>query len=222
MYGFGKDCLILIPFRLPQIGCFTLSFECFSSDSDNCPDVGIDRTTASVPPPTKGRPHPTKTLVFPPSSFILPSFAWFYILFSTSQVLLFALSWYSACTSVSEGVFLMYPWREAYSTSTYSSTIVFSSLLFVFTCLFHISHSWYAGICDYYWHQSHSPHSCHYWKKLHFLTLIPLWKSQSDLLGQKIRCLPLCQQYCQWGLNHIKNTWLLGVLNYEFKIVAGT
>ena len=29
----GKDCLILIPFRLPQISCFTLSFKCFSSDS---------------------------------------------------------------------------------------------------------------------------------------------------------------------------------------------
>jgi len=32
---------ILIPFRLPQISCFTLSLKCFSSDSDNCPDVGI-------------------------------------------------------------------------------------------------------------------------------------------------------------------------------------
>ena len=41
MYGCGKDCLILIPFRLPQISCFTLSLKCFSSDSDNCPDVGI-------------------------------------------------------------------------------------------------------------------------------------------------------------------------------------
>ena len=41
MYGLGKDCLILIPFRLPQISCFTLSLKCFSSDSDNCPDVGI-------------------------------------------------------------------------------------------------------------------------------------------------------------------------------------
>ena len=40
-YGCGKDCLILIPFRLPQISCFTLSFKCFSSDSDSCPDVGI-------------------------------------------------------------------------------------------------------------------------------------------------------------------------------------
>jgi len=41
MYGCGKDCLILVPFRLPQISCFTFSLKCFSSDSDNCPDVGI-------------------------------------------------------------------------------------------------------------------------------------------------------------------------------------
>ena len=41
MYSCNKDCLILIPFRLPQISCFTLSLKCFSSDSDNCPDVGI-------------------------------------------------------------------------------------------------------------------------------------------------------------------------------------
>ena len=41
VYGCGKDCLILIPFRLSQISCFILSLKCFSSDSDNCPDVGI-------------------------------------------------------------------------------------------------------------------------------------------------------------------------------------
>ena len=41
MYGCGKDCLILIPFRLPEISCFTLSLKCFSSDSDSFPDVGI-------------------------------------------------------------------------------------------------------------------------------------------------------------------------------------
>ena len=41
MYGYGKDCLILIPFRLPQISCFTLSLKCFSSASDSFPDVGI-------------------------------------------------------------------------------------------------------------------------------------------------------------------------------------
>ena len=40
-YGCSKDCLILIPFKLPQISCFTLSLKCFSSDSDNCPNVGI-------------------------------------------------------------------------------------------------------------------------------------------------------------------------------------
>ena len=41
MYSCGKDCLIFIPFRLPQISCFTLSLKYFSSDSDNCPNVGI-------------------------------------------------------------------------------------------------------------------------------------------------------------------------------------
>ena len=41
MYGWDKDCLILIPFRLPQNNRFTLNLKCFSSDSDNCPDVGI-------------------------------------------------------------------------------------------------------------------------------------------------------------------------------------
>ena len=33
MYGCSKDYLILIPFRLPQISCFTLSIKCFSYDS---------------------------------------------------------------------------------------------------------------------------------------------------------------------------------------------
>ena len=48
----------------------------------------------------------------------LVPFVWFYTFFSTGQVLLSSLSWCSACTSVSKGVFLMYPWREMYSTST--------------------------------------------------------------------------------------------------------
>ena len=59
-------------------------------------------------------PHPwgqgpvLLTLMFsPPSSFVLPSLACVYIFFSTGQVLLTALSWCSACASVSEGVFLM-------------------------------------------------------------------------------------------------------------------
>ena len=51
-----------------------------------------------------------------------------YILYA-GQGLLSALSWCSACTSVSEGVFLMYPWRERDSTSTYSSAILFLGLI---------------------------------------------------------------------------------------------
>ena len=122
IYGCSKDCLILIPFRLPQISCFTLSLKCFFSDSDNCPDVGI----GSLLQFPKGSSSPTNTPVFPPSSFILLSFAWFYTFFSSGQVLLSTLSCCSASTSVSEGIFLMYQWREKYSTSTYFSTILFS------------------------------------------------------------------------------------------------
>ena len=120
----SKDCLILIPFRLPQISCFPLSLKCFSSDSDNCPGVGIG-PLLQFPHLPKGRSSPTNTLIFPPSSFVLQSFVWVYIFFSAGQVLLCTLSWCSACTSVSEGVFLMYPWREMYSMSTYSSAIFF-------------------------------------------------------------------------------------------------
>ena len=64
VYGWGKDCLILIPFRLPKISCFTLSLRCFFSDSDNCLHVGIG-PPASVPPPTEGRSSHNNTPVFP-------------------------------------------------------------------------------------------------------------------------------------------------------------
>ena len=85
-----------------------------------------DWTPASVPWPAEGRSSPTNTPVFLPSPLVLLSFAWFYIFFNTGQGLLSALSWCSACTSVSEGVFLMYPWKELYSMSTSSSAILFS------------------------------------------------------------------------------------------------
>ena len=101
--------------------------KCFSSDSNNCPDVGIGPLLVS--PPTEGRSSATNTPVFPPSSFVLLSFAWFYIFFSAGQVLLSILSWFSSCSSVSEGVFLMYPWREMYSMSTCSVAIVFPPLM---------------------------------------------------------------------------------------------
>ena len=133
MYHCGKDCLILIPFRLPQMSCFTLSLKCFSSDSDSCPNVGIRALLQFLP--AEGRSSPTNAPVSPPSSFVLLSFAWFYMFFSTGQVLLSALGWCSAWGSVSGGVFLMHPLGEMCSTSTYSSAILFS--------LIHSQYWWY-------------------------------------------------------------------------------
>ena len=86
-----------------------------------------DRTPATVPPPTEGRSNATNTPTFCPSSFIVPSFAWVYIFFSTGQVLL-SPSAGVLYTFASEDVFLMYPWGEMYCMSTDSSAILFSSL----------------------------------------------------------------------------------------------
>ena len=63
MNGCGKDCLILIPLRLPQTSCSTLSLKCFSSDSAIALMCRLD--PASVPPPAKGRSSPTNTPVPP-------------------------------------------------------------------------------------------------------------------------------------------------------------
>ena len=70
IYGCGKDCLILVPFRLPQISCFTLCLGCFSSDSDNCPAVGIGPLLQFPHLPRAG-PVPVTLLFFPlvPSSY---------------------------------------------------------------------------------------------------------------------------------------------------------
>ena len=68
MYGFGKDCLILIPFRLLQISCFTLRLKCFSSDSDNCPTVGI-RLLLQFPYPLKTGPTHCKRFGFTKQCF---------------------------------------------------------------------------------------------------------------------------------------------------------
>ena len=64
MYDCGKEYLILIPFRLPQISCFTLSLKCFSSDSDNCPAVGI-RLLLQFPHPLRAGPILLTLLFFP-------------------------------------------------------------------------------------------------------------------------------------------------------------
>ena len=127
MYGCSKHCLILIPFRLLQISCFPLSFKCFSSGSDNYPNVQIG-PLLQVPHLPRAGPILLTLPFFPPSSFVLPSFVWVYIFFSTDQD--------HSCISVSEGVFLMYQWREMYAMSTYSSTILF---------LLHLTHLVSAG-----------------------------------------------------------------------------
>ena len=70
MHGCSKDCLILIPVRLPQISCFTLSLKYFSSDSDNFPTVGIE-TLLQFPHPPRVGPVLLILLFFPivPSSY---------------------------------------------------------------------------------------------------------------------------------------------------------
>ena len=68
MYGCCKDCLILIPFRLPQISCFTLSLKCFSFDSDNCPMWGLDPWLQFPYPPRAG-PVLLTLLFFPLVAF---------------------------------------------------------------------------------------------------------------------------------------------------------
>ena len=104
---------------------FTLSLKCFS-DSENCPIVGIGHLLQF---PYLLRESPVLvTLLF---YHLIPSSYWVLsvglcVFFSGGQILLSSLSWCSACTSVSEGVFLLYPWREMYSIWTYSSSILFS------------------------------------------------------------------------------------------------
>ena len=59
-----QDCLILIPFRPPQISCFPFSLKCFSSDSDSCPHVGI-RPLLQFPHPLRVGPALQTLLFFP-------------------------------------------------------------------------------------------------------------------------------------------------------------
>ena len=64
-----RQALILIPFRPPQLSCFTVRIKRLSSDSDIRPMWAS--VPASVPPPAEGRTGPTNTPVFPlvPSSY---------------------------------------------------------------------------------------------------------------------------------------------------------
>ena len=78
------------------------------------------------------RSSPTHSPLFHLPSFVLPRFVWFYVFFARGQVLLPTLSWSSARSSVSGGIFLLYTWREMHSMSTYSSTILDLRCLFFF------------------------------------------------------------------------------------------
>ena len=124
MYGCGKDCLILIPFRLSQISCVTFSFKCFSSDSANCPDVGI-WPLLQFPDLLRAGPFPLTLLFFP----LVP-------LNPTSlhgSIYSFPLVKYSCLLSVGVLHVLLclkvYSWciHGERSTSAYSSAILFSS-----------------------------------------------------------------------------------------------
>ena len=81
-----------------------------------------DWTPASVPPPAKGRSSPSNTSVFPlvPSSYRV----------LRGSIYSFPVIRYSC--PLSSGVFLMFLWREMYSMSTYSSTILLTPMYVCF------------------------------------------------------------------------------------------
>ena len=136
-YGCSKDCLVLTPFRQSQISCFTLQqLQILPLCLKRLLQFG-DLTPASVPL-TPGAGPVLLILLFSPS-FLCPAEFWIYIFLSSDQGLLSALSWCSARSSASEGVFLMYPRRETFCTSGYSFAILSSSavtLFFYFLGLF--------------------------------------------------------------------------------------
>ena len=91
MYGCGKEC---IWFSL-HLGCHRPAVSLSALNVSPLTQTltlmwGSDPCLSSLP--TKGRSSPTNTSVFPPSSFILLSFAWFYVFFSAGQVFLSALA----------------------------------------------------------------------------------------------------------------------------------
>ena len=126
MYSCSKDCLILIPFRLPQISCFILSLKCFSSDSDNCPGVGI-RPLLQFPYPLRAGPVLLTLLFFPlvPLFYqVLPGSIYSFLLVRYFCLLLAGVLHALLCLKI---YFLTYSCKEMYSMSTYSSAILFST-----------------------------------------------------------------------------------------------
>ena len=112
--------VIISPFGQSQISCLTVPTALNFSPLSQTVASMWDLTPPSVHPQVQSSSHSS----FPPDFFCPTEFAWFYIFFSGGQVLLLALSWCSVRSSVCEGIFLMNPWREKYSLSTYASTIL--------------------------------------------------------------------------------------------------
>ena len=122
-------CMILISFRLSRNNYFTLQQpQMLHLCSKQLPWCG-DLTPASVSPLPRCRSSPNYSPLFCPPSFVLPSFARFYIFFSCGQVLLPNLSWYYARSSVFESVLLMYPWPPTAPPSWISSHLEYYRIL---------------------------------------------------------------------------------------------
>ena len=79
----GIVCVILIPFSLPQISCFTHSLKYFSSNPNSCPDVGI-RPLLQFPHLLRAGPVLPTLLFFPQFLHLTEFYAALYTLFCWS------------------------------------------------------------------------------------------------------------------------------------------
>ena len=128
MYDYEKDCLILIPFILSQISCFTLSLKCFPSVPNNCPHV-MNKPLLQFPRPPRADPVLLILLFFPlvPSSYRV----------LCECIYSFPLVRYSCLLSTGVGHALLclkvYSWcirGEKCTTSTYSIILFSNQLVF--------------------------------------------------------------------------------------------
>ena len=116
---------ILIPFRLPQTSYFTSALNVSPLTQTIALMWGLDSCFSS--PTHRRQVQSYYHSCFPPYFLCPTKFCVVLYIRSPGQVLLSALSWCYACTSVSAGVFLMCPWTQMYSMSDCSSAI-FSSV----------------------------------------------------------------------------------------------
>ena len=95
--------VILIPFRLSHISCFTPQQPQVLLCPKQLPCCG-DLTPASVSPPSGCKSSPHHSPLYSTSRFILLSFVWVCMFFSSGHIFLPTVSWCSARPSVSEGI----------------------------------------------------------------------------------------------------------------------